>query len=140
MKTITLIQPWATLILQEDKKIETRSWNTNYRGKLAIHAGLKVDKTVFNDPFYQLLLENYSINDIPKGRIIAICELVDCIPTEKIRDTLSDKEIKLGNYSSGRFAWILRNVISIEPSIPTKGMLGLWTYKGSKALETKQQY
>ena len=140
MKTITLIQPWATLILQEDKKIKTRSWNTNYRGKLAIHAGLKVDKTVFNDPFYQPLLENYSINDIPKGRIIAICELVDCIPTEKIRDTLSDKEIKLGNYSSGRFAWILRNVISIEPSIPTKGMLGLWTYKGSKALETKQQY
>lgn len=137
MKTITLIQPWATLILQEDKKIETRSWNTNYRGKLAIHAGLKVDKTVFNDPFYQPLLENYSINDIPKGRIIAICELVDCMPTEKIRETLSEKEIKLGNYSSGRFAWILRNVIPIEPSIPTKGMLGLWTYKGSKALETK---
>lgn len=44
MKALTLIQPWATLIMLGEKQIETRSWNTKYRGKLAIHAGKKIDK------------------------------------------------------------------------------------------------
>jgi hypothetical protein len=38
MKAITLHQPWATLVAIEQKKIETRSWPTSYRGPLAIHA------------------------------------------------------------------------------------------------------
>lgn len=40
MKAITLHQPWASLIALGVKTVETRSWNTNYRGTLAIHAGL----------------------------------------------------------------------------------------------------
>lgn len=39
MKTLTLHQPWASLIAMGVKKIETRSWGTKYRGPLAIHAG-----------------------------------------------------------------------------------------------------
>lgn len=38
MKAITLTQPWATLVAIGAKKIETRSWATGYRGRLAIHA------------------------------------------------------------------------------------------------------
>ena len=40
MKALTLHQPWATLIALGVKTIETRSWRTNYRGPIAIHAGL----------------------------------------------------------------------------------------------------
>jgi hypothetical protein len=36
MKVLTLAQPWATLVAIGAKKIETRSWPTNYRGPLAI--------------------------------------------------------------------------------------------------------
>lgn len=43
MKVITLIQPWATLVALGEKKIETRSWSTNFRGRIAIHAGKKID-------------------------------------------------------------------------------------------------
>ncbi len=39
MKRLSLIQPWATLILSGAKRFETRSWRTPYRGPLAIHAG-----------------------------------------------------------------------------------------------------
>lgn len=39
MKAVTLTQPWATLVAIGAKQIETRSWPTNYRGPLAIHAG-----------------------------------------------------------------------------------------------------
>lgn len=52
MKVITLIQPWATLIALGEKQIETRSWSTKYRGEIAIHAGKKIDKSVFIQPYY----------------------------------------------------------------------------------------
>ena len=39
MKALTLHQPWATLVAVGEKRIETRSWSTDYRGPLAIHAG-----------------------------------------------------------------------------------------------------
>ncbi len=32
MKCISLIQPWATLIIHGAKRFETRSWRTPYRG------------------------------------------------------------------------------------------------------------
>ncbi|SMC82155.1 ASCH domain-containing protein [Sporomusa malonica] len=39
MRAITILQPWAELIVRRFKTIETRSWPTKYRGQLAIHAG-----------------------------------------------------------------------------------------------------
>ena len=41
MKALTIIQPWATLLAAGKKRIETRSWKTNYRGEILIHAALK---------------------------------------------------------------------------------------------------
>ena len=41
MKVITLWQPWATLLAAGTKICETRSWKTNYRGEILIHAGKK---------------------------------------------------------------------------------------------------
>lgn len=38
-KALTIAQPWATLAAIGAKQIETRSWQTNYRGDIAIHAG-----------------------------------------------------------------------------------------------------
>ena len=53
MKVLSLLQPWANLCVMTDsktgkayKQIETRSWNTKYRGELLIHAsaGKKADQ------------------------------------------------------------------------------------------------
>ena len=44
MKALTIKQPWATLIMQGDKRFEFRSWQTKYRGDLLIHAGKGIDK------------------------------------------------------------------------------------------------
>lgn len=37
MKVLSLTEPYATLIKERKKKIETRSWKTPYRGELYIH-------------------------------------------------------------------------------------------------------
>ena len=71
MKVLTIKEPWATLIIEGYKKYEFRSWKTNYRGKILIHAGKSIDeegKERFKD--YNL---NYSC-----GEIIGI-EVIDHI-------------------------------------------------------------
>jgi hypothetical protein len=38
MKAITIKQPWAFLIVEGVKDIENRTWKTNFRGRVLIHA------------------------------------------------------------------------------------------------------
>ena len=45
MKILTLKQPWATLVAEGYKKYEFRTWKTNYRGEILIHAGKGLDNT-----------------------------------------------------------------------------------------------
>lgn len=80
MKVLTLIQHWGTLIALGEKKIETRSWKTNYRGPLFIHAGKKVEHDICcQHPFTDVLLKHDIVfkDQMPTGVIIAKCELVD---------------------------------------------------------------
>lgn len=77
MKVVSLKEPFATLINNGFKKIETRSWKTNYRGELFIHASGKCLAKEF-------LTNNYVINlikdmDVNYGNIICKCNLVDCV-------------------------------------------------------------
>lgn len=55
MKVISIIEPWATLIKEGKKYIETRSWKTNYRGEIYIHASAK--KISKSSPEIQNLLK-----------------------------------------------------------------------------------
>ena len=73
MKALTIKQPYASMIVNGYKKYEFRTWKTNYRGKLLIHASSNIDK---NDIAYFSYL---NINDYPTKQIIGECELIDCI-------------------------------------------------------------
>jgi len=138
MKAITIHQPWASLIACGVKQIETRSWATKYRGKIAIHAGIK-----------QMPRDCYGIRDLfpdtcdfPYGKVIAIADLVDCLQVQETREnthgnwfavlenrTVDGNELLFGNYDVGRYAWILKNVKPINP-VPAKGMQRLWEWEG----------
>lgn len=41
MRALTIHGPWAWAIAAGHKTVENRSWTTNYRGTLAIHAGIR---------------------------------------------------------------------------------------------------
>lgn len=130
MKTITILQPWASLIACGAKMIETRSWSTSHRGPLAIHAGRTVPSMDFFTPRVEAALWN---EDTPFGKVIAIVELVDCVEmtNERIvawRDKYGDDEIAFGHFEPGRYAWILANMRRIEP-VPAKGRQRLWEWE-----------
>lgn len=73
MQVITIRQPWATLIALGEKEYETRSWQTKYRGKLAIHAGKQIDIEACHDKSILNELNKYGItliSELPTGSII----------------------------------------------------------------------
>ena len=80
MKAITILQPYASLIVAGHKKYETRSWDTPYRGKIAIHSG-KGKPYERGAEFYaraQRLLGK-DMDALPKGQIIAIATLKEIL-------------------------------------------------------------
>ena len=104
MKAITIKEPYASLISNGVKKIETRSWKTNYRGYLYIHAGKTTQKV--SDDVLSLLKGSKTNN----GKILCRCKLKDCVyMTEEFIANLKNAnpiEYKCGKYEVGRYAWI----------------------------------
>lgn len=43
MKALSIMQPWAWLIVNGKKNIENRDWPTKMRGRIYVHAGKKMD-------------------------------------------------------------------------------------------------
>lgn len=126
MKALTISEPYASLIREGCKRIETRSWATRYRGEILIHAGARIPKEYRNHALMDMVQETR------QGKIIAKARLVDCIKmTPEFIAGISDVEKKCGFYSPGRVAWILEDVEPIE-DIRAKGSLGLWEYENWK--------
>jgi len=71
------------------KRLETRSWPTNYRGPLAIHATKTlpvIAKTLCrDDPFHEVLIDaGYpAVEDLPLGAVLCTVDLTDCTSTNK---------------------------------------------------------
>ena len=129
MKVLSLKEPYATLIKNKKKLVETRSWNTKYRGELYIHASsTKVAKEVLNDKE----LMNLVSDDLSFGYIICKCRLVDTVKmTKEYVEHMQNnnyQEYLCGDYQEGRYAWILENIEVLDKPIQVKGKLGIWQY------------
>lgn len=129
MKVLTLREPWASLIGKQVKTIETRSWPTSYRGELYIHAGLA--KVPTKDERIKRLTSYLDGKPFMYGMIIAKCNLVDCvyIDEEFAAKTYTENPLNYdcGDYTVGRYAWILKDIEYIDP-IPAVGHLSIWNY------------
>ena len=126
MKVLSIKEPWASLIMNNIKKIETRSWKTNYRGELFIHASLSTKNNISNEVLD--LIKDMKLNN---GYIICKCKLVDCVyMTEDFINNIKNNnhiEYICGDYQLGRYAWILDDIEAVD-SIEVKGKLGIWNY------------
>ena len=121
MKVLTLKQPWATLVAEGIKKYEFRTWKTNYRGRVLIHAGAGIDKKELAR-FKDLNLE------YPSKKIIAEVEIKDCLELDdKLNDEITqENNIAYGSKYRTGYAWKLKNVKKINVDKEINGKLGLW--------------
>lgn len=130
MKVLSLTEPWATLIKEKKKLVETRSWKTNYRGELYIHASAtSIPKDWKEDKKFMSLVDNIPLNF---SYIVCKCNLVDCIyMTKDYVENMkknNHQEYICGEYEEGRYAWILEDIIPLENPIKAKGQLNIWNY------------
>lgn len=129
MRVLSLREPWASLVAQGQKRVETRSWRTPYRGELFIHAGLR--KIDVASPEIQLLLTFLTDATPQYGLILCRCVLTGCVPMDdaflaSIRQ--NPREHACGVYAPGRYAWLLEDIRPLDRPIPAKGRLGIWRY------------
>ena len=156
MKALSLHEPWATLIAIGKKSIETRSWRPpDYLiGKrIAIHAAKrKPDHSTLQALMgdFELLPRGYQRqpltrcvfpNDLrPSGAIVATAVLKE---THQVQQVLSKNKIYsesenigrlilvdlYGDFSPGRWLWILTDIEKVDPPIPAMGHQGLWEWE-----------
>lgn len=127
MKVLSIREPYATLIKDEIKYIETRSWKTNYRGKILIHS-CKGKYPIKNKVKHLVDSEK-----LKYGYILCEAELVDCIYIDKkYADVIKNEDLNnflCGDYTEGRYAWILKNIKLLKNPIEIGGQLGLWNFR-----------
>lgn len=126
MKALTIKQPWATLIMQGDKRFEFRSWQTKYRGDLLIHAGKGIDKEAMKR------LEKYLPKELPYGKILGKVKLVDCIKmSPEFKEILLKENSDIYTKSSFQenYGRQVTDVDVFENPIEVKGHLSLWEYE-----------
>ncbi len=153
MKALSLWQPWASAVAYQSKLIETRHWSTNYRGPIAIHAAKRkiISELIHYSCIWQwqgamresgIRFGDKSLHEVlPFGAIVAVADLVDCRPTESFTNGELDtprrpKDVDnnlydwteriMGDFSLGRFGWMLSNIRRLDVPVPFVGRQGLF--------------
>lgn len=137
MKAITISQPWANLVAEGLKIVETRNWQTNYRGPLAIHAGKTANKEAF-DILPKTDLEEFmscKLSLEPRGLIIAVTELIDIIEYNGSENFYDDilSHLVPREFAYSRYGWCFpwdprkkERTHKLKTPIPWRGMPGLF--------------
>lgn len=114
---LSIQQPWADWIVDGFKDVENRSWKTEFRGRLWIHASRKVDKGAML--WVERTFGKDYARDLDRGEprtlgaIIGHVDLITCADTSP------------SLWWTGAVAWILQNPKRTTPE-PKRGRLGLW--------------
>jgi hypothetical protein len=119
-------------LLPGEKRFETRSWSTNHRGPLLVHAAKKRDGDVREYLGCRHFVERLAAHgltpaDLAFGAIIGRVELVSCWLTEFRPPELDSLEEKAGNWERGRYAWgRASQPVLFDKPIPYRGSQGFF--------------
>ena len=137
MKVLSFLQPWASLTVMGLKKLETRSWSTKHRGEMLIHASMGQSGALLaqEPPFLKYITD---FSKLPFGAIIGKVQLTDIIKVQSLHmsdaviNQLTMEERAFGDYSNGRYVWVLEEPELFTKPVKMKGTLGLWNFELEK--------
>ncbi|WP_205782304.1 ASCH domain-containing protein [Methylobacterium sp. XJLW] len=119
MKALSIMQPWAWLIVNGHKDIENRDWRCHRRGHVLIHAGKKVDRDAMQDLHagrHPVTGEPLRL-DLPEvfetGGIVGEATMAGCVERSE------------SPWFVGRFGILMRDARSL-PFQPCRGALGFF--------------
>lgn len=115
LRALSLKQPWAWLVVNGYKDIENRSWRTNHRGPLLIHASRSPDLMTLD--FKEEIKRTYGVllpDDVEIGGIIGVVDVIDCVKQHSSRWKFE-----------GLWGWVLADPHRL-PYRECKGFVGLF--------------
>jgi hypothetical protein len=128
MMALTISQPFASLIAAGEKWVENRTWETLYRGPLAIHAGKGAQYLARED-----------LAHFDTGCVVAVAKLVHCFSVTflqrqpagfRFQDSgRSVAEILGHDHTEGPWCWVLADVRRLDRPIAASGQRGLWDWE-----------
>ena len=120
MKALSILQPWAWLIVNGYKDIENRSWSTQQRGRVLVHAGKTYTRAThlwseidIQDNF-GIKLPSFDALKAQTGGIVGDVEIIGCESFHRSRWKDLDS-----------FGFVLANAAA-RPLIPYRGQLGFF--------------
>ena len=145
MYAISLRQPWATLIALGIKTVDTKAWSppdSEVGRRIGIHASrLMVNNRNQIDPeTWDTMVKIYGIEwnrELPRGAMVATALLSGAHQVREIEDgravlARTNRTVPTdphGDYSPGRWLWMLSDVMSINPPVEASGRGPIWIWK-----------
>ena len=125
MKALSIRQPWAYLIVNGIKDVENRTWHTDFRGRIYVHAGksrsdiegpivedlaLRLDDQLLGNCLLGMATDSFTL-----GAIIGEVDIVDCVWNHKSKWR-----------AIGQWQFVLANPVAYTQPIPCRGQLGFF--------------
>lgn len=121
MKALSFRQPWAELILQGRKTLDLRTYSRDYRGPLAIHASLEIERV-------SCVQHGLDPDALPTGGVVGIVELVDITPLDEAGYAARSAEHLGGRpYRAPMYGWALRDPQRLPRMVPLRGQRNLFS-------------
>jgi hypothetical protein len=121
MKALSFRQPWAELILQGRKTLDLRTYSRDYRGPLAIHASLEIERAA-------CVQHGLDPDVLPTGGVVGIAELVDITPLDEAAYAAREGEHLAGrSYRAPMYGWALRDPQRLPQMVPLRGQRNLFS-------------
>lgn len=128
MLALTVLQPWATLIVLGHKTLETRTYSPRHLGRIAIHASSSprgFDLAENCAPLVKFMnSQSLDIRSLPRGAVIGECEIVKVAGFEPSSDLSMH-----GWLANGGFTWHLSNATPYPTPITAMGFVRLWQWE-----------
>jgi hypothetical protein len=137
-RALTLHQPWAWAVAAGHKDVENRTWNTNHRGWLAIHAGREWGDAAAVAHCAQLLgaagVTLPPKTHLVRSAIVAVVFVEDCLPP--------DTPLASPWAQPRCYHWTLRGAVLLPTPVMCPGSREVWklSEEQSAAVEAQLAY
>jgi hypothetical protein len=122
MKAVSIHQPWAHAILHLGKDVENRTWRTNHRGPLLVHASKSLASYARQDRKHWRRAYGVELPEVKTmtfGAIIGVVDVVGCVELCE-PDLLDDAKKSVWAEAEG-FGWILENPRAFPEPVTFRG-------------------
>jgi activating signal cointegrator 1 len=141
MRALSIWQPWASLIMSGDKKIEARSWAAPYsiQGQRIAIASTKTIRPEQRQAAEQEGFRKHyvatglvGLANLPLGSVLGTVIVDGCreMDSEFLAE-LDEQEEAFGIYGPGRFAWLLVDPEPLGKPEEVRGGQGLWNWSST---------